>query len=212
MGDLIRPINGRDAGAWLRKSMTTFGIDVGSILPDLFEAYARIDHPEGDGRRDGCLPRGFVEPLIEHLRPATATPDQCFFGVWEGYGVGTTFIRFERGTSWWQRMKARRELAKASRPPEWKTSAPTLELPARNYHVFTGPIEGASFDLSASPHDWVWQSANLWWPTDHAWCVATEIDFSWTYVGASRQCVDAILSDSRLGASETTARSRLQPS
>jgi hypothetical protein len=183
----------------------TFGVDVGSFLPSHFEAYARIDHPPVDGPRDGCLPIDFVGPLIEHLRSDTTTPDRCFFAVWEGFGGGSTFIRFEPGTSWWQRRKARKALALASRPPSWKSQRPTLELPARSYHVFAGPIEGAGSNLSGSHIGW--QSANLWWPADHAWCVATEIDNAWTYVGASRRCIDTILADGRLGASERTARS-----
>ncbi len=28
---------------------------------------------------------------------------------------------------------------------------------------------------------------NLWWPDDRAWCVATEIDLAWTYVGDQRR-------------------------
>ena len=52
------------------------------------------------------------------------------------------------------------------------------------------------------------QSANLWWPADRAWCVATEIDFAWTYVGGTRAVVDALLADPRLDAVETTAAAR----
>jgi hypothetical protein len=38
-----------------------------------------------------------------------------------------------------------------------------------------------------------WQSPNLWWPDDRAWCVATEIDLMSTYVGGSHRCVRAVL-------------------
>lgn len=37
------------------------------------------------------------------------------------------------------------------------------------------------------------QSASLWWPDDHAWCVATEIDLNTTYVGCDAACRDEIL-------------------
>jgi hypothetical protein len=36
------------------------------------------------------------------------------------------------------------------------------------------------------------QSASLWWPDDHAWCVATEIDFNTTYIGCDEACCDEI--------------------
>jgi len=42
------------------------------------------------------------------------------------------------------------------------------------------------------------QSPNLFWPSDRAWCVATEIDLDSTYVGGSRALVEAILADGRL--------------
>jgi hypothetical protein len=38
-----------------------------------------------------------------------------------------------------------------------------------------------------------WQSANLWWPDDRASCVATEIDFAWTYVGGSDELIDELV-------------------
>ncbi len=40
---------------------------------------------------------------------------------------------------------------------------------------------------------------------DHAWCVATKVDYGWTYIGALRSCIRAILSDSRFEAVETSA-------
>jgi hypothetical protein len=36
---------------------------------------------------------------------------------------------------------------------------------------------------------------DLWWPADRAWCVASEIDLPWTYIGGSRGLIDAILTD-----------------
>lgn len=45
-----------------------------------------------------------------------------------------------------------------------------------------------------------WQSVNLWWPEDRAWCVATEIDFLSTYVGGSAAAVAAVLADDDLEA------------
>ena len=52
----------------------------------------------------------------------------------------------------------------------------------RNYLLFEGPIDAAG-ELGG----WVdpgrhtrsrAQLPNLWWPDDHAWCVASEIDLS----------------------------------
>ncbi|MGH7604082.1 MAG: hypothetical protein ACRENK_08820 [Gemmatimonadaceae bacterium] len=188
-----------------------------SFLPGDLAAYARVYHPFGDGddsvvgvsswaalaanagrnlsdpaaaadfayhglsnaqARTGTLSPSSIRPLVEHLRPATTTPEQCYFALWDGFAGSVV----PRGL------------------------VPKLELPNRAYHVFAGPLEGAlsSFDAVSYSH----RSANLWWAADHAWCVATEIDFAWTYVGGPRARIDAILADSRLDSVETSARAR----
>jgi hypothetical protein len=43
-------------------------------------------------------------------------------------------------------------------------------------------------------------SPNLWWPDDRAWCVATEIDLAWTYLGGSTALISDVLSKPRLEA------------
>lgn len=197
--------------------MTTFAERVASFIPGDFEAYARIYHPfefydgmasrtaswhevsaaadvdmrdpataealayrgaAGEQARIGALPPALIGPLVEHLQRATTTPVRCFFAVWEGFGDSAVPHSLEA----------------------------TLELPHRRYHVFAGPVEGAQTSLSASVIGD--QSANLWWPADQTWCVATEIDFAWTYVGGTRACIHALLADTRLEAVETTATAR----
>jgi hypothetical protein len=206
-----------EGAEWLRASLTTFEPRVDSTIPGDLSAYVRVYHPFARGgdpagrmekwevlasragrdlidpaaasdfayhglpdaqARTGSLPQSVIETLVEHLGPATTTPQQCYFAVWEGFGGSAV-------------------------PP---ALTPKLELPNRLYHAFVGPIEAApsSFNKARFSH----QSANLWWPDDHAWCVATEIDFAWTYVGGSRECVDSILADSRLDVVETSARAR----
>ncbi|MGA9774749.1 MAG: hypothetical protein WBU92_02395 [Candidatus Dormiibacterota bacterium] len=70
-----------------------------------------------------------------------------------------------------------------------------MDLPGRSYLLYTGPIEQAlAFALSQG------QTPNLWWPADRSWCVASEIDLEWTYVGGSAELVAEIVSDTRLEA------------
>ncbi|MEO9007921.1 MAG: hypothetical protein ABI401_12490 [Candidatus Dormibacter sp.] len=59
-----------------------------------------------------------------------------------------------------------------------------MKLPARDYLLFNGSI--------AQTLGWQ-DGPNLWWPEDRAWCVASEIDFSYTYVGGSKELVEEIL-------------------
>ena len=61
-----------------------------------------------------------------------------------------------------------------------------MKLPAREYLLFRGSVADAQG----------WEDGpNLWWPDDHAWCVASEIDFPYTYVGGSQELIDAIVQD-----------------
>jgi len=213
---LLTHLRSLEATEWLQASLTTFAKNVSSFLPGNLPAYARVYHPfdsngelstwrdqlalSGKQARDpaeaedfahygtpdvqarvGTLAKPVIEVLLQHLGPATTTPDNCYFAVWEGFG--------------------------GSAVPHALT--PKLKLLHRAYHVFGGPIAAAltsydamQFEHPGWPHH---MSANLWWPADHAWCVATEIDFAWTYVGASRACIDALLANPSLEAVETSA-------
>lgn len=212
----LEPDDAEDATAWLRASITTFARSVASFLPGGFDAYARVYHPprsqSGSGMSEpapnwheralaqgvslddplsldmlqesarataplerGSLPLPVLVALVDCLRLATSTPDRCFFAVWEGFGDSVV-------------PRSRR---------------PSLDLPHRRYHIFTGPLEGARTSFSYIPFRH--QSANLWWPSDHAWCVATEVDLAWTYVGGARRDIDRLLADPRLETSPTRA-------
>jgi hypothetical protein len=46
-----------------------------------------------------------------------------------------------------------------------------------------------------------WQDGpNLWWPDDRTWCVASEIDLPYTYVGGPKNLIDEILRSAELEA------------
>jgi hypothetical protein len=72
-----------------------------------------------------------------------------------------------------------------------------VDLPHRRYLLARGPIELAPANALVPPFE---QSPNLWWPEDRAWVVATEVDYSWTYVGGPRALVDEVLADDRFEA------------
>jgi hypothetical protein len=44
------------------------------------------------------------------------------------------------------------------------------------------------------------QTPNLWWSHDRSWCVASEIDLPWTYVGGSKGLIGRVLSHPELEA------------
>jgi len=234
-----------EPAAWIVKQLHPFTQDVGSVIPEGYEAYARVFHPAYRNERDGnsvpvrwweiasangrivhpemqfpgitgspgpnydpqpgvwdeepelgSMPKEVAIRLAAILTAYTGTPTSCWFAVWNGFG-------------------------NLNLPQD----APKFSIPYRDLFLLRGPLEavaespyvGQSADASTLicwPDDasveavteapdlgeWCYQSPNLWWPEDRAWCVATEIDFSWTYVGGSAACVRAILADPALEA------------
>ncbi len=211
--------------------------DVGSVVPEGFEAYVRVFHPayrrtaEGlipmrwaevaassgatvhplmqwnniagprshtDGPNEGSLPRDVTEHLARILATHTTRPELVWFAVWDGWAglriypddssrYLLTRSRFAR----LQRLRSRYWPHRRLQPP-----APRFSLPGRSYFLFKGSIGCAS----ESFYHRSWQSANLWWPDDHSWIVATEIDFVSTYIAGSRTCIEAILASLSLEA------------
>ncbi len=200
---------------WIRDRLVESNIlTVGSVIPSGFDAYARVLHParvvkgeneestrwaevaswshmelepkaqfhsvalppESPGSSDlsrcrpprrGSLTAADCTALAALLRSHTTTADSCWFCLWEGYA--------------WQGLES------DPIPPEI-LSGPKVMLARRDYVLYSGPIEAASAIDDAD-----WRSPNLWWPVDQAWCVASDIDLPWTYVGGSSKLIEELL-------------------
>ncbi len=167
-------------GAWIRSRLHPFGIEVGSVIPEGFQAYARIMHstaPYREVETWGSMPGHIAIRPIELLGPHTRTPEECWFGIWEGWaGLGAPFA----------------------------SAMPTLVLPGRNYHIMGGRLDEAAESLSDPADLHSHRSPNLWWPEDRSWFVATEIDLAWSFVGGTTACVDSVLGQPDLAARLTT--------
>ena len=68
--------------------------------------------------------------------------------------------------------------------------APVFHLNGRSYCLFEGALTLSTKSFCSGPF---FQSANIFWPDDRAWCVASEIDFCSTYIAASEETIDALL-------------------
>jgi hypothetical protein len=110
----------------------------------------------------GDIDRELLDPLASVLARHTGTPSECWFAVWEGRGRLPGDIR----------------------------SAPTFSVPARTYHLVTGPIDALRELVKPLGAN----APSLWWPQDHAWCVATDVDLKTTYIGADHHCAQELLS------------------
>jgi hypothetical protein len=198
-----------ESANWILDLLHPFAQDVGSVIPDCFQAYVRVMHPAHFGFTAGTavpvrwsdiaaenewtvqqemqqvgimampsrfsrhtgkmlwsshpeigrMPRDIATRLMQTLRLHTSSSDRCWFAIWEGWGD----LNIIDGT------------------------VPKVLVPQREMFLFNGTID----DVLKSPVDPLhgYRSPNLWWPEDRSWCVATEIDFPWTYIGGSAECI-----------------------
>jgi hypothetical protein len=150
------------------------------------------------GPEEGSLYVPDAEVLAGILRDWTATPEDCWFGVWDGYGWESTRLLFSVASAETGQPSETDAPPRPDPVPGPVREGPRVQLPHRSYLLYQGPAEAA---LALPALDGTFgQSPNLWWPDDRAWCVASEIDLPWTYVGGSRGLIDAILADHRIEA------------
>ena len=220
------------AADWIVERLHPFAADVGSLVPEGFEAYARMVHPlrrVEHGRRikvrwadvareagtaihstvhleqlrpgpelepplEGTLERDELDALVEILAPHTSSPQSCWFGLWEGYGwmQGSPAVAELAPSPTHKGFRRRRQSpVEPVAPP-----GPHVQLPGRSLALYRGPVEAATAFCQPP----AFQSPNLWWPEDRAWCVASEIDLPSTYLGGTRALVQEVLHDGRLEA------------
>jgi hypothetical protein len=169
-----------------------------TVHPEMqFHAIASAVEPsETDGPmpwsgepRLGVLSKAQMRAVVGLLPAFTLTPQTCWFCLWDGYGYVTGAVVTHTFTQ-------RPPPAGAPRPKRWNLRMPMpkslgglpdrtrVRLPHREYLLFRGPIDKAQG----------WEDGpNLWWPDDRSWCIASEIDLPYSYVGGSQELVDAIL-------------------
>lgn len=261
---MLRPVNDAAVAHWIVEIIHPFAQDVGSVVPEGFDAYARVFHPAGkqdgdtwtavewsniaaaNGKRiaaktcfadlvptgcfdedglhwrrgqpglwdwppsEGELPEDLAAELIRILSRHTQTPGQCVFAYWAGWGDPTPTMPLPRTEQ--EKVEQDRFYKSyktgavfAGTPRAQRDVAATVSLPGRDYRLFEGDVAEARTDWSATAG----QLPSLWWPADRAWCVATEVDFDWTYVGGSAECIDEVLATPKLEALEMSASDKL---
>lgn len=221
---LVQEVGDSAPAAWLQARIDVPAVQetiVGTVAPRGFAAYARVLHPAyrsdpsaPDGRvpvRWGEVarwsrraahaemqweaiaapPPGGAQPppwteaplvgripaevrlrLVDILLRHTQAPEPCWLCFWDGFADVQRFF---------------------ARPPR-------VHLPTRSYHLGRAPLASLGVDAPALDFRLRDMTPSLWWPQDRAWCVATEVDLSCTYVGASPECIADLLGDPSLEA------------
>jgi hypothetical protein len=175
-------------------------VDLCSWGPAGYPAYAQVLHLEPElvddeqERMDveGDLTDDRLAALVEVLALHTSTPDDCFFGLWEGFGDihGGEAVGIVSASAGGR--PERHPRPAPAFPPE-VVDGPRVRIPGRGYLLFRGPLaEAGQWGAADLLPGWPRRinSPNLMWPADHAWFVATEIDEWWTGVGGSAALVE----------------------
>lgn len=185
--------------------------------PAGFDAYARLrflPDPAGTGQSENDVEAedwrtDQLPILFEVLATHTTTPDDCYFCVWEGFGYAGLGI--DADAVYIDDENAAASLARPGAQPGWAPAPagcasmphlPKVVVPHREYWLFRGPLA----DLGT------WDTAQGWpgqcrldqaepafvWPSDHAWCVAKDVDPHWAGIGGSTALITQLTSDLRL--------------
>jgi hypothetical protein len=210
----LRPLAEFSAADWFVGDEASMRVRA-SLGPSCFPAYARVLHGWGrdetgsdDERSEGHLDEDLLSALVDVLGRHTATPEDCFFGLWEGYGElhggdAMGFLTRFAGPAKWPGRIFTKEKPPPPIPPAFPPevmNGPLLEFD-QQYFVFTGRLDQAGEWGAASTGHGVPRhvnSPNLMWPADHAWFVMTNIDNTFSGVGGSEELISALLADPRL--------------
>lgn len=182
------------------------------------------ERPAPDGRVFTAPAEGELEPeLLAHLAQMlvahTATPDDGYAAVWEGWGglLGGYRHRSSSASFGWLSDQQHREVMYQSlrdrfnnpfRRAKWEpgvlsdeiSKGSRLELPDRAHVLFRGALRAFAAADEAAELPWQDAPLSILWPADHAWVMASEIDFDSTIVGGSVELIQAICADQRLEA------------
>lgn len=217
-----------EPATWLRPRLLPWGpqvgTSVGAVIPTGFERYARVFHPamagasrpepvtwstvaewagkivhpemqweaislpgtapseprpwEIDPSRGDC-PINLRAALVDIFESVEPSARDCWACIWEGFaGV-----------------------------EEALENAPSVHHPSRNYFLIRAPIETIRGNILSSQVG-TGPTPGIWWPDDQAWCVATAVDFMWTYVAGTSAMIERLLADPRVEALPTTTAHR----
>ena len=186
------------------------GVRVGQLIPEGFEAYARIFHPAYRKTEAPGVEERIAWYTVAGWTGQTVHPEMQFHRIAK-LSDGPAYPDPEWGTHPRvghlpdeECMALTRILSAFTSTSEscyfcvWKgyggmdthyRGKPKVKTePGWEYWLFRGPIHGAISGLHPTS-----EPANIWWPEDRAWCVVTHVDFPETYVGGTQACIDRIL-------------------
>ena len=143
-----------------------------------------------------------VMELAQFLAGYTSNAEQCFFGIWEGYGQfgagGTVILSADGGIPLSpppevlsaQQVQELIDADNVLSPPPEVLSAQQFICDDWKYLLYQGPLDALHNFLT---HRFWGDVPNIWWPADRAWFVMSHYDLDSTYIAGSEECIQALL-------------------
>lgn len=187
---------------WLREKICGFSSGVTSIVPSGYEAYSRLLHPAysvesgkkipvpwqslSSGVRFSIDKTSQWENISAHLEGQVSLHyDTPLEGSLEADIYKKLIAVLKAHTSFPEKVWFGVWTGYESVCEAYKT-APKFSLASRDYYLLSGGLSQSIGSLCDSPF---YQSANIFWPEDRAWCVGSDIDLKSTYIASSQQVV-----------------------
>jgi hypothetical protein len=191
-GDRVQVPASGSAAEWIGAQCRGRWWTVGWFVPNDYETYVRVRAPGPDLEDWWAAYRALFEAVATVGSRHTATPDRAWFAVWEGYGwdTSTSHVAAQGPLDDAARRALREEQARLREEDTRRhamvraglADVPRFELPNRTYHLLAGPVAAVTeIEVPGSPGRW--QRPDLFWPDDHSWFVATDVDFWSLYIG-----------------------------
>jgi hypothetical protein len=146
----------------------------------------------------GEIPEDLMTVFTELLGRYT-TSTNGWFCLWEGWG--SVHGSMTRTIAWAVDHPPPPGMPTSYRAspafPQAVLDGPKVRLPGRDYLLFEGPLDAAN-ELGVnvpwgSFTTFERQPPSLWWPDDHAWCAANDIDASFSCIGGTVPLIDELL-------------------
>ena len=126
---------------------------------------------EGLAPSQGQMDRESLGRLLTHLADESTTPNEIWMLIWIGYGEPPDSLGLPVDVTSFLRLTGRQYILRRG-----------------SILSSTGGPDGPSFE----------NPPTFWWPADHSWFVACDVDASSTYVGGSDKLIQRVLSDTSL--------------
>ncbi|HET7327253.1 MAG TPA: hypothetical protein VFJ14_08190 [Nocardioidaceae bacterium] len=185
----------RDVAAW-----SGVGLRSNSQWHDVALPQDRPSEPppwDGVPPEEGNLEEADLRALVDVLRGWTTTAARWWFAIWDGYGWDDwELIEWPDGQP-----RPMYGPASVDKPvPDEVLAGPRVKHPGRTYLLYSGAPGDALVFVNIEN-----QSPNLWWPEDRSWCVATELDLHYTYIGGSTDLIHRLVTHPGFEAQEVSA-------